>query len=404
MGLPEFAASVRNGLRTVVLKHVAELESHRAAWQRLTEEAVEANVFFEPCVLLPSLRAFAGASDLSIVLVYQDPPAAQAKSNPPELIGFFPLERRRPSATLPLTFFRFWEGDYSYVPTPLVDRGRAPVAITAFFDWLAAQPRGQNVLAIDRLELGGPFHGLLIDEIARRRAHVAVRDSYTRALFEPDCDPQTYLARALPAKDRREIQRQRKRLNELGAKVVALTDPADALSWANEFLALEAGGWKGEQGSALASKAADAGFFREMFVAAFAAGRLSTTSLRIEGKPIAMQILLHAGSGAYGFKTCYDESYSKFAPGLHLEIDLIESMPSRAPMRWIDSAAAHYHPLFNRIYTERRCVERWLVTPDHAMGLMMSVIPVVRWARRSLFRAVPAAEVPRINKRGRFQP
>jgi hypothetical protein len=308
--------------------------------------------------------------------------------------------------------YRLWTGDYSYVPTPLVHRAHAATAVSALFDWLDSQPGGPRLLAIDGLPLGGAFHSLLVDEIGRRRAHVVVRDSYTRALFQPDCDPQTYLSRALLPKDRREIQRQRKRLCELGAQLVRLTPHDHAPTWADEFLELEASGWKGRDGSAMACKAPDAAFFREMFVRAHAAERLSATALRLDGQPIAMQILLHAGCGAYGFKTAYDENHARLAPGLHLEIDLIEKArpngqqsSQQGALRWIDSAAAHYHPLFNRIYTERRCIERWWITTDRALGFAISMVPVLRWAKRSFFSA--SAEAPQagpVYKRGRRTP
>jgi CelD/BcsL family acetyltransferase involved in cellulose biosynthesis len=382
------------GPRVVVLERVADLEAYGPAWSALVANALEPNVFYQPSVLLPALRAFGGSADLALVLVLGEPPGSPRKPEPPELLGLFPLERRRAGTEWPVSRLRLWTGDYSYVPVPLLQRGRAAEALATFFDWLERQRRAAPLLEIERLPLGGRFHALLIDEIGRRQTQLLVKQSYTRALFEPDGPVEAYLERVLPAKDRRELQRQRKRLQELGrAEIVSLGPGDDATAWAEEFLALEAAGWKGRSGTAFVSRDGDAQFFREMFPATAAAGGVTSTALRLDGRALAMQILLHAGPGGYGYKTCYDESHSRFAPGLQLEIDLMEKVAAQAagsgPLRWIDSAAVSNHPVFNRIYGERRPIETWILTPDRALGLAMSLFPLTRWLRRT-YRALTA--------------
>jgi CelD/BcsL family acetyltransferase involved in cellulose biosynthesis len=382
-----------SGVRVEVAESVEQLTAHRAAWAALGREALEPNVFYEPCFLLPALRAFATPGDLLVALVLSDPPPAQRASGP-ELLGVFPLERRHSSPRLrqltpglssSLSHLRLWADEYTYLAVPLLRRGRAAEAMTAFLDWLAAQKYAPPILEINPLPLGGQFHAALIEELGRRRGQVYVRERDTRALFDPDCDAATYLARVLPSKDRREFQRQRKRLQEMGkVEIVALEPGADAAAWAEQFLALEAGGWKGKNGSAFLCKERDARFFREMFTAAFAEGRLTSTALRLDGKPLAIQLLLHAGLGAYGFKTAYDEAYSKYGPGTLLEIDLIERSAGNPAVRWIDSAAVRDHPLFNRIYSERRCLEQCFLTPHPALGSVLSMAPAFRWAKASL--------------------
>ena len=377
--------------QVVVLERVADLEAYHEAWVALAEQALEANIFYQPSMLLPSLRAFAPAADLAVVLVIAEPPESARKPQPPELLGLFPLERRPAGTRWPVSHLRFWTGDYSYLPVPLLHRVRGAEALTAFFDWLERQRRACALLEIERLPLGGPVHGLLVDEINRRGAHMLVQQSYTRALFEPSSSAEAYLERVMPSKDRREIERQRKRLQELGkAEIVPLGASDDGAAWVEEFLALEGRGWKGQQGTALANRESDALYFREMFAATLARGGLSSTAMRLDGRTLAMQVLLHSGAGAYGFKTCYDEEYARYAPGVHLEIDLMEKVATEAAVgrwpRWIDSAAVSNHPLFNRIYGERRAIETWLVTPDSTLGLVLSLVPLARWVRRTFRR------------------
>ena len=75
---------------------------------------------------------------------------------------------------------------------------------------------------------------------------------------------------------RKEIGRLSARLREQGqvATTRARSDEEAAL-YCEEFLALEAAGWKGRAGSALASCPAKAAFFRDAIAGAQAAGRLA---------------------------------------------------------------------------------------------------------------------------------
>jgi hypothetical protein len=386
-------ATMNSGVRVEVAESVEALVPHQAAWAALGLEAVEPNVFYEPCFLLPALRAFATPGDLLVVLVFVDPPPAQ-RNGAPELLGVFPLERRHTAPRLrqvartlsqSLSHLRLWADEYTYLAVPLLRRGRAAETMTAFLDWLAAQKYAAPILEINPLPLGGQFQAALIEELGRRSGQLYVRERDTRALFDPDCDAATYLGRVLPSKDRREFARQRKRLQELGqVDMVALEPGGDAATWAEQFLALEAGGWKGKNGTAFACKERDARFFREMFAASFAAGRLRSTALRLDGKPLAIQLTFHAGQGAYGFKTAYDEAYSKYGPGTLLEIDLIERTIADPTVRWIDSCAVRDHALFNRIYGERRPFEQCFLTPHPGLATALSLAPAFRWAKASL--------------------
>ena len=69
---------------------VRELARHADAWEDLAADAVEANVFYEPWMLLPVLDAFAADRRLIFVLVW----GPGVADRPPCLHGLFPLERR----------------------------------------------------------------------------------------------------------------------------------------------------------------------------------------------------------------------------------------------------------------------------------------------------------------------
>jgi hypothetical protein len=166
----------------VVLERVADLEAYRESWKTLGEQALEPNLFYGPDRLLPSLRAGDPAPDLALVLVVAAPPRSVTASatatarrtgppEPPELLGLFPLERRPAGTRWPVSHLRFWTGESTSPPLPLLHPARAAEAVRAFFDWLEGQRRSSALLEIERLPLGGPVHGLLLAEIDRRGAH-----------------------------------------------------------------------------------------------------------------------------------------------------------------------------------------------------------------------------------------
>jgi hypothetical protein len=162
--------------RVVVLERREDLEAYLPSWAALAERAIEPNAGWHPAGLLPALQAAGAAADVALVLVLGDPPASATRPGPPELLGLFPLERRGAGTDMVVSRLRMWTGDHARVPVPLLDRTRAGEALRAFFDWLERQRRALPLLEIDGLPAGGAFHGLLLEEVRRRRAHVLVGD------------------------------------------------------------------------------------------------------------------------------------------------------------------------------------------------------------------------------------
>src|SRR5262249_9708926 len=154
----------------------------------------------------------------------------------------------------------------------------------------------------------------------------------------------TYLKAALPHKRLKEYRRQGRLLGERGKlERRVLTDARDLESWIESFLALEASGWKGREGTALASAAADAAFFREAARGAFAAGRLLMLGLFLDGRPVAMKCNFLAPPGSFSFKIAFDESFASHSPGVLLELANVEHFASARPARWMDSCAVRDH-------------------------------------------------------------
>ena len=136
----------------MVVEELDALQDYLRSWQDLASAALEPNVFYEPWMLLPAIRAFGAGLRLRFVFVQASDPARPL--GPPLLCGLFPLEieghytgvsRRLPFATL-----RLWRKPrISYLCTPLLRAEYAPECLAAFFDWLAAGSHGCSLLEFD---------------------------------------------------------------------------------------------------------------------------------------------------------------------------------------------------------------------------------------------------------------
>src|SRR6185295_3696806 len=143
-----------------------------------------------------------------------------------------------------------------------------------------------------------------------------------RAFLDSDLDSRSYYERAVRAKKRKELRRQRNRLGELGhLESRLLEDPSELPAWCDAFLALEQAGWKGRVGTALAAAPAAERFFREALAGAWDAGRLQFRRLDLDGRPIAMLVNFLCAPGSFSFKTAFDENYAHYSPGVLIQLD-----------------------------------------------------------------------------------
>ena len=375
----------------VIVDDAPGLEPHVAAWDDLAAAALEPNVFYESWMLLPALREFGAGRDLRFALVFL-PGAAGARHR---LVGFFPLERRARHRNLPIGALTLWRHDYCFLCTPLLHAADAPAALAAFLDWALLAPRDWSLLEIGHVAGEGPFQQILDRELERRGTRAVVGECFARALFRPAADGRAYLRAVLVRRRRKEYKRQANRLREKGRlELLELDASGDPVVWIERFLELEARGWKGRGGSALASEAASRRFFRTVALEAFRRRRLMMLGLFLDSRACALKCNFLAGQGAFAFKIAYDEAYRRYSPGLQLEIETIGRLHERPAIRWMDSCAAEGHSMINRLWADRRAIRTTLISAGGLAGrLGLEIQAARRWLRQRLGdrrRGVPA--------------
>lgn len=364
-----------------VVDDLESLERHVAAWQDLASNAIEPNVFYEPWMLIPAIRAFGSEADLMFVFIYSN-----AKEHlPPRLCGFFPLERKRKFRGFPMPFLRLWRHLHCYLTTPLIRADVASKAIRTFLEWLQHNQLGCPLMELPRVSGDGRFLQELAAELWPKDCYVR---TYSRAMIRAREDADTYVKRALSGNRRREVARMRRRLAENGIVTSRQIEQiSDEPSIVDRFLKLEASGWKGKEGVALQCDDNSRAYFTEITRAGLDRRQLMFSCLMLDDEPIAISCDLFSPPGCFAFKITYDQKYSSFAPGLQLALEHVQFVHSRPEIHWMDSCTAPGSRWTNSLWSDKKTVTTMLV-PTGMMGseLAIGLFPLFHWMKHKIRR------------------
>ena len=173
---------------------------------------------------------------------------------------------------------------------------------------------------------------------------------------------------------RKKLRQDWNRLSALGQVEVVNDRSAAGVAAAFEtFLALEAGSWKGVQGTALACDPIDAAFTRRLVQELAARGDASVALLQVDGRPIAAQVLLYCGATAYTWKTGYDAAFGKFSPGALL-VDKITEELFADGFQAIDSCSPE-DTFMSQLWSGRRTMVDLVIDvgPRRSLGFVVEV-------------------------------
>ena len=228
---------------------IEALERYRAAWQDLAHHTTEPNPFYEPWMFLPAWKAFGQeVPGTKFALVWQRDPRPK---QPATLVGFVPLISCRRFGLLPLRLRRVWQHAFCYLCAPLVRRGVEQDVLESLLDWM--QERGQGLLKLRHLSAEGRLAQALIDTAHERGSAAFVVERYNRAMLRPAESYDNYIANSMTQHARHELRRQQKRLSAMGhletrvlcSDVTLSNGDTDVNAWIDQFLTVEADGWKG---------------------------------------------------------------------------------------------------------------------------------------------------------------
>lgn len=330
-------------------------------WAMLSGSSAGDNVFFHPGFALPAMRHL--GADVSIATLAH--PGTR-------LAALAPFVRTHLGRIAPAV--RLWSHDYAPLGLPLIDGEAVEATVAALLHGLAPATGGLSFIAAD-IPLDGPVANALAIAARRNKRPVDILDAHMRAaLARSDAgalDPRA----ALPAKRRKELSRQMRRLAEVGeVTVMTVTNPVGVGVRFEQFMAMEAAGWKGKNGTALSSSPSTMEFAREAVANRAEAGGARIDSIDVGGQPIAMLVSFTSGETTFTWKIAYDESYARFSPGAQLMLEAAKAIFSDPTIVRIDSCASADHPMVDHLWSGRIAMGTMVIGPPgggmlHRLGL-----------------------------------
>ncbi len=316
------------------------------AWDALAVWASEPNPFFESWYLLPALRGQGAGGQVKLLRF----------EIAGELAGLMPVVEASRYYTRPIPHLANWLHPNCFVGAPLVARGLEKPFWRAMLDWADRQGGLGLFLHLAELPLSGALYEALHAVVGEQDRLAAVVARGNHVILQSDLAPEAYYEATVSAKKRKEYRRQANRLAETGA--LAFTrqrGDEDLAQWIEAFLTLEASGWKGKAGSALASHEATAMLWREALRGAAKRGRLERLAMTLDGRPVAMLASFITPPAGFMFKTTFDESLAAYSPGVLLQRENLAMLEAEG-INWVDSCAGEDHPMITHLWRERRPV------------------------------------------------
>ena len=326
-------------------------------WRALSERAIEPNGYYLPAWELAVNTSARGRTGVSALSAWREaPPNELAPSElplaEPMLIGLLPVVSLWRACKIPLPALAS-ASPYGTLCTPLVDRTLTEPAIRGLMR--QARASGARALILRDVSLNGPAMKAFAHLLRQDGLQPLMLHSHLRACLDARRPADEVLHDALSAKKLKELRRQRNRLaEEHGAVRFEIARSVDEVATAIEtFLALEASGWKGKRGTALAQNEGDVSFIRQATRGLAETGQCEIVTMHAGDAPVAAAIVLRHQDRAFYFKLGIDEAFSKFSPGVQLTLDLTRHLCADAVLVTADSTASAHHPMINPIWRGR---------------------------------------------------
>ncbi len=307
-----------------------------APWQDLAFAAVDPNPFFAPEFLQPYLRAFPpGRVRLAVV----------REISTGEWQFAAPIGRRRAGLVVPLN--TIWTSYYAPLGTPLVRPGSELNALKLFLDLLGGR---SGVLACPYLPKGSRMAQLAarLDEWSANWAVSEERAGHVAGEIGID-----QLEEGYRGKRRKEMRRQLRRLEDHGPVSFRHLEGEEVIKGFDDFLTLEAKGWKGRAGTALSDTTEIEAFSRETIRLRSQGNGVRIDQLWAGEKLVAALVLFREGRQVFSWKIASDEAFSKFSPGAQIAVVAMKKNLELSDFDQADSLAIPGHSMIEPLWRGR---------------------------------------------------
>jgi CelD/BcsL family acetyltransferase involved in cellulose biosynthesis len=183
--------------------------------------------------------------------------------------------------------------------------------------------------------------------------------------------------------DLRRARRIAEKMGPVTCEVLSPT-PGELEQLLEEALLVEADGWKGRQGGAMACNQRLGLFYRQYAAVACEKGILRLCFLRVGGQAVAMQFAVESGGGFWLLKIGYREEFARCSPGMLLMLETLRYAAARGLSSfeflgtvepWTTMWTTHVRPcVLVRVY------------PAGLRGMLALLADAGHWGRRRIGR------------------
>lgn len=338
-----------------------------AEWSALADRAAEPNPFAEPLSVLPAARHLGETGKPALLAVHRGP----------TMVAALPVVHRPAWRRIRWPAWSTFRHDYCFLGTPLVDERHLAGAVRALVG--ASGRMGGGLLVLEWIRLDGPVADALHTAVRRlpRAAAPVLYERFERPGLPPGGRP-----RIDPARLRRYRRATAHRAGPGAVTPAPVPRPGD-LRAVDAFLELERAGWKGRAGTAFACRSGHSEFLRETVAGFDAVDRVRLLSMESADGPVGMTWHLRSpGAGPdeeFFFKTAYDESWKRAAPGIQVVAAGFEAAAARGAA--VDSCASPTERYLRELMPARIPIGTLAFMPRGPAGV------VVRGAVRGLVAA-----------------
>ena len=342
-------------------------DEDRMAWDRLAEQAEPGFFFAHPWFLEPLLDV--PGRVLAVI-----------ENASGHWEGLVALDRVERLGRLPVPLWHCVKDANQFLGSVLIRKGQALSFWTSMISAL------ENV--------DGTCLGLLLPELpqdseaalalrayaSRTQRRLEVIRSGQRAALHGGVNYDDHLAKALPAKRRGRLASLARKIEaEVGPlRLEQAQGPLATSHWIDQFLALERVGWKGDASSAMAASSTTEHLFRSAVSGAADKGIAQCLTLFAGPVPLAFSVQFIDGPTGCGFKTCYDERYARFAPGLQLLLQITRQICGTPGLRF-DSCSTPDQASINGLWPDRIKIADYCIGfHGRGRGQMFDAVMAVR--------------------------
>lgn len=347
-----FSGTAPLGLRQLSLAEYAAMAPEFAA---LAARAADPNPHMSPASVSAAARLL--APDDIVILAVTDETSGHA------LAGIWAFGLSRPAwamgipvltaPVLPL---------YDVLSLPVIDAGQLGPVLDVMLAHVAMDPLLPRLIRCPTLATGTATGEALLQLLPKHRGKVTLYESWQRAILKPGTGitAEDYL-RASMGHSHKNYMAKRRALERSGNVSFAMHRGDAAIAALPRFLALEASGWKGKAGTAMASDPRHAAYATELVEMLAAREEVVIAELARDGRPVSMGLLPLSGGTSCFIKAAYDEQARKHAPGFLLQMEVTAALMADPGFRLMDSGMDDSGDINIMVWSERRDMAHGLI-------------------------------------------